>query len=58
MDNFRPEEYPVTFGDATKIFFVVLIIGWFIDSRLRTIDISGARRAGRKPKNSSGGFKF
>ena len=37
----------MTFGDATKIFFVVSIVGWLLDRRFRTIDISGARRPGR-----------
>ena len=34
----------MTFGDVTKIFFVVTIIGWILDRRFRTKDISGARR--------------
>ena len=34
----------MTFGDVTKIFFVVTIIGWIFDRRFRTKDISGARR--------------
>tara|TARA_Y100000296_G_scaffold85513_1_gene121682 strand:- start:1064 stop:1246 length:183 start_codon:yes stop_codon:yes gene_type:complete len=34
----------MTFIDATKIFFIVAIIGWMLDRRFRTIDISGARR--------------
>tara|TARA_B100000470_G_C19613562_1_gene312204 strand:- start:226 stop:396 length:171 start_codon:yes stop_codon:yes gene_type:complete len=53
----------MTFIDATKIFFVVAIVGWILDRRFRTIDISGVRRStgpkwlqpnfGRnKPKNN------
>tara|TARA_Y100000310_G_scaffold281227_1_gene301568 strand:- start:316 stop:495 length:180 start_codon:yes stop_codon:yes gene_type:complete len=34
----------VTFVDFTKIFFIVAIIGWILDRRFRTIDISGMRR--------------
>ena len=51
----------MTFLDFTKIFFVVAIVGWMIDRRFRTIDISGIRRHpapkwlqpnfGRKNKN-------
>ena len=44
MDNFR-QATTMTFIDATKIFFVVSIVGWIIDRRFRTIDISGARRS-------------
>ena len=44
MDNFR-QEITMTFGDITKIFFVVSIVGWILVRRFRTKDISGARRA-------------
>ncbi len=37
----------MTFLDFIKIFFVVSIVGWLLDRRFRTIDISGARRPGR-----------
>ena len=34
----------MTFLEFTKIFFIVAIIGWILDRRFRTIDISGMRR--------------